>query len=56
MTYKEILEELNKLSEEELSLTATVKDEYNDEYNAVEYVERTKHTNVLDKGHFYLVI
>ena len=56
MTYKELRKKLNKLSEEELLQTATVKDEYNDEYNAVEYVERTKHTNVLDKGHFYLVI
>ena len=58
MTYKQLLEQLQQLSPERLEDTVTVHDPYQDEMIAVIHTETAAFddTDVLDPGHFYLVL
>ena len=56
MTYKELLDQLMMLSEEQLSQTVTVHEPYEDEYIAVVHTATTSEADVLDEDHFYLVL
>lgn len=58
MTYRTLLEELSKSSAEQLDQTATVFDPYSKEFTAVVDfdIAKDKTNDVLDDGHFYLVL
>jgi hypothetical protein len=56
MTYKELLDQLMMLTEEQLSQTVTVHEPYEDEYIAVVHTATTSEADVLDENHFYLVL
>ena len=56
MTYKELLDQLMMLDEEQLEQTVTIHDPYEDEYIAVIHTETTSEADVLDENHFYLVL
>ena len=56
MTYKELLEQLLMLDEEQLGQTVTVYEPYQDEYIAVAHAGVTNEADVLDENHFYLVL
>ena len=58
MTYKELIEQLQQLPPERLEDTVTVHDPYQDEMIAVVHAETATEddTDVLDPGHFYLVL
>jgi hypothetical protein len=56
MTYKELLDQLMMLDEEQMNQTVTVHDPYQDEYIAVVHTETTSEADVLDENHFYLVL
>ena len=56
MRYKELLEQLNKLTFEQLNQTVTIHDPYQDEYIAVVHTATTSESDVLDENHFYLVL
>jgi len=56
MTYKELLDQLMMLTEEQLSQTVTVHEPYEDEYIAVVHTATTSEADVLDEDHFYLVL
>ena len=53
MTYRELLEELNRLSEEQANSDVTVC--CDDEFCPVKSLKFTEETDVLDKNHPYLV-
>jgi len=56
MTYKELLDQLMMLDEEQMNQTVTVHDPYQDEYIAVVHTNTTSEPDVLDENHFYLVL
>ena len=56
MTYKELLDQLMMLNEEQLEQTVTVHEPYEDEYIAVVHTATTNDADVLDEDHFYLVL
>lgn len=56
MTYRELLEQLEELSDEQLDQTVTVHEPYQDEYIAVVHSATTSEADVLDADHFYLVL
>jgi hypothetical protein len=56
MTYKEPLNQLMTLDEEQLDQTVTVHDAYEDEYIAVVHTITTSEADVLDEDHFVLVL
>ena len=56
MTYKELLDVLNKLNPEQLNQTVTVYDGTVDEYYPVNDCDFTKTTDVLDENHFFIEI
>lgn len=56
MTYKQLLNELLLLNEDQLNQTATTFDPYSDEYTAIVHTETTSESDVLDEEHFYLVM
>ena len=56
MTYKELLNQLMMLSEEQLEQTVTVHEPYEDEYIAVVHTATTSEADVLDENHFYRVL
>jgi hypothetical protein len=56
MTYKELLDQLMMLDEEQMDQTVTVHDPYQDEYIAVVHTNTTSEADVLDENHFYLVL
>jgi hypothetical protein len=56
MTYKDLLDELMMLDEEQLNQTVTIHDPYEDEYIAVVHTNTTSEADVLDENHFYLVL
>ena len=56
MTYKELLDQLMMLSEEQLEQTVTVHEPYEDEYIAVIHTATTSEADVLDENHFYLIL
>jgi hypothetical protein len=54
MTYKQLLEQLQKIPADRLEDTVTVHDAYADEYiPAVDFV-RNENSDVLDDGHYFL--
>jgi hypothetical protein len=57
MTYKELIEKLNKLPEERLNDNITVYDSGTDEYVGVyDLFSPNEHAYLLDKGHVFLVM
>jgi len=56
MTYKELLDQLMMLTEEQLGQTVTVHEPYEDEYIAVVHTATASEADVLDEDHFYLVL
>ena len=57
MTYKELFEQLQSLTPEQLNQTVTIKDVSHDEFHGVEETAFTDGTeDVLDEGHFYLML
>lgn len=58
MTYKQLLEELQTLTPEQLEATVTINEPYNDEYIAVVYsnIAEEASNDVLDPGHYYLIL
>jgi hypothetical protein len=56
MTYKELLDQLLMLTEEQLQQTVTVHEPYQEEYIAVAHACITNEADVLDEDHFYLVL
>jgi hypothetical protein len=56
MTYKELLDQLMMLDEEQLDQTVTVHDPYEDEHIAVVHTITTSEADVLDENHFVLVL
>jgi hypothetical protein len=56
MTYKELLQQIMALDEEQLNQTVTVYEPYLDEYIAVVHTRTTSTVDVLDENHFYLVL
>ena len=56
MTYRQLLEQLEDLRDEQLDQTVTVHEPYEDEYIAVAYTATTSDVSVLDEDHFYLVL
>ena len=55
-TYKQLLEALQELSEEELQLTATIYNVENDAFAPVEYTDKTKCDDVLESDHPVIAI
>jgi len=56
ITYRELLEELKKLSEEHLDDNVTTYDMYDDEFYPVDGWGIQDEDDVLDEGHFYLTV
>jgi hypothetical protein len=56
MKYKELLEELLLLNEDQLNQTVTTFDPYTEEYTAIAHTEKTSECDVLDENHFHLVL
>jgi len=56
MTYKELLERLKGLSEEQLNCDVTVYDDYGDEYHGWVEFGIVEETDVLDKDHPILIL
>jgi hypothetical protein len=56
MTYKELLDQLMMLDDEQINQTVTIHDPYEDEYIAVVHTATTSEADVLDENHFYLVL
>lgn len=56
MTYKDLLNQLMMLDEEQLGQTVTIHDPYQDEYIAAVHTATTSEADVLDENHFYLVL
>ena len=55
-TYRELLEALKALTEEELDMTATIYDKTFDAYMHIDYTEMTVDDDVLDECHPVIVI
>ena len=55
-TYRELLEALQELSEEELDKTATIYDKAFDTYMPIDYTEKTTDDFVLEACHPIIVI
>ncbi len=56
MTYRQLLEQLEDLRDEQLDQTVTVHEPYEDEYIAVAHTATTNDVGALDEDHFYLVL
>ena len=56
MTYKELLNQLMMLDDDQINQTVTIHDPYEDEYIAVVHTATTSEADVLDENHFYLVL
>jgi hypothetical protein len=56
MTYKELLDQLMMLDEEQINQTVTVYEPYEEEFIAVVHTATTSEADVLDENHFYLVM
>jgi hypothetical protein len=56
MTYKQLLEEISLLNDEQLNQTVTTFDPYTNEYTAIVHTETTSESDILDENHFYLVL
>ena len=55
-TYRELLEALQELSEEELDMTATIYDKTFDAYMPIDYTDKTVGDDVLDECHPIIII
>jgi hypothetical protein len=57
MTYKELIEELQKLPADRLNDTVTVYDPDRDDFCGINHtsIALAEHNDVLDPGHLYLV-
>jgi len=55
-TYRELLEALQELSEEESDMPATIYDKTFDAYMPIDYTEKTTDDDVLDAHHPVIVI
>ena len=55
-TYRELLEALKELSEEQLDKTATIYDKSFDAYMPIDYTEKTEEDDVLEADHPVIVI
>jgi len=55
MTYKQLLEQLMLLDDEQINQSVTIYDSNNEEYLPVSKTETTSEADVLDENHFYLV-
>ena len=55
LTYKELKQQLNSLTEEQLNLHVTVLIKFDDEYLACEKLKITESCNILDADHPYLI-
>jgi hypothetical protein len=56
MTYKNLLDKLMMMDEEQINQSVTIYDTNDDEYIPVSHTETTSESDVLDENHFYLVI
>ena len=56
MKYKELLDQLMMLDEEQINQTVTIYDPYEEEYIAVVHTATTSEADTLDENHFYLVL
>ncbi len=56
MTYKELLDQLMMLDEEQINQTVTVYEPYEEKFIAVVHTVTTSEADVLDENHFYLVL
>jgi len=56
MTYKELLNLLSKLSDEQLMDTVTIYDDFEDEYFGVTEFGISEEDDVLHDNHFFLTI
>jgi hypothetical protein len=56
MTYKELLEMLSKLNQEQLNQTVTMHHHFSDEYYPVSQCGIVCDTDVLDENHFVLMV
>ena len=56
MTYKQLLEQLMLLDDEQVNQSVTIHDITNDEYIPVSTTATTSEADVLDENHFYLII
>ncbi len=55
MTYRDLLQKLTDLTEEQLNQNVTVFFKYADEYVPIEGMKIADEDDVLDKGHPYMV-
>jgi hypothetical protein len=55
-TYADLLEVLKTMSPNELQQTATVFVRGVDEYYPIQTFDKTKVSDVLDKGHFFMLV
>ncbi len=55
MTYKDLLEILSELNEEQLNMDVTVYDSIDDEFFPIDEI-LTAENDVLDKDHLYFII
>ena len=56
MTYRQLLDYLQAMSQERLDDNITIRDTDSDEYIPVQAIEVVDVPDVLDKGHVYLVL
>lgn len=56
MTYKQLLEQLQDLTEEQLNQTVTVYESQDNEFFMVDHTAVTNESDVLDEDHFFLVL
>lgn len=56
MTYKELLEKLQNLTQEQLNQNVTMYDEKMDEFFALDDTGITDQDDVLDENHFFLIL
>ena len=55
-TYRELLEALQELSEEELDKTATIYDKTFEAYIAIDYTDKTWDDDVIEANHPIIII
>jgi len=56
MTYKDLLDQLMMMDEEQINQSVTIYNTDDDEYIPVSHTETTSEADVLDENHFYLAI
>jgi hypothetical protein len=56
MNYKQLLKQLKSLTKEQLQQTVTIHIQHVDEYYAIANTDTTTEDDVLEEGHFFLVL